>query len=126
MVVILEGVLVDVDEVVTKGRFGRTKVSGFNWSWLDIPLKNMVSIKRRFPETSMDVVTFMSEEAADNAANFFGRYGIGVNDVYYAKFEEWCWALSFRPEIVVVYDSDPERLHHYGQRGYSVVKGQPW
>lgn len=126
MVVVLEGVLVDIDEVIGKGRFGRTKVQGYNWSWLEVPLKNMVSVKRRFPDTSVDVVTFLSEEAADNAANFFSRYDIAVNDVYYADFKEWCWALSLKPEIVVVYDSDTERLHHYGQRGYAVVKGRPW
>lgn len=72
----------------------------------------------------MDVVTFMGEDSAERASTFFGKYGIDdFNDVYSADFKEWCWALSFRPEIVQVYDSDPERLHHYGQRGYAVVKG---
>jgi hypothetical protein len=125
IVVVLEGVLVDVDDVVTKGRFGRTKVSGRNWSWLDLPLRNMVSMKRRF-EIAVDVVTFMGEEACDNAAQFFGRHGIDVNEVYASDFEEFCWGLNLRPDIEQVYDSDDERLQRYGQRGYSVVKGSVW
>lgn len=127
MVAVLEGVLVDVDVVTSKGRFGREKVSGVNWSWLDLPLKNLVSIKRRFPDTAVDVVTFMGDDAAERAAQFFDRYGINdFNDVYSAEFDEWCWALSFRPEIVQVYDSDLDRLQRYGQVGYSVVKGGAW
>lgn len=124
MVAVLEGVLVDVETTKEKGRFGREKVTGVNWSWLDLPLKNLVSIKRRFPDVAVDVVTFMGEDSAERAAAFFSKYGIDdFNDVYAADFKEWCWALSFRPEIVQVYDSDMERLYHYGQRGYAVVKG---
>ena len=39
LVAVIEGVLVDVEEVTEKGRFGRTKVTGTNWTWLDVPLK---------------------------------------------------------------------------------------
>lgn len=127
LVAVLEGVLVDVSDVTSKGRFSREKVTGTNWSWLDLPLKNLVSIKRRFPDTAVDVVTFLGNDAADRASDFFGKYGIDdFNEVYAADFKEWCWALSFRPEIVQVYDSDLERLNQYGQRGYALVKGSAW
>lgn len=124
LVAVLEGVLVDVEVVTERGRFGREKVTGVNWSWLDLPLKNLVSIKRRFPDTAVDVVTFMGDDAAERASAFFAKYGIDdFNEVYAADFKEWCWALSFRPEIVQVYDSDMERLNQYGQRGFAVVRG---
>jgi len=125
MVAVLEGVLVDVETTTEKkGLFGREKVTGVNWSWLDLPLKNLVSIKRRFPDVAVDVVTFMGDDAAERASTFFNKYGIDdFNDVYAADFKEWCWSLSFRPEIVQVYDSSMERLYHYGQRGFAVVKG---
>lgn len=127
MVAVLEGVLIDVDTLTTKGRFGREKVTGTHWSWLDLPLKNLVSIKRRFPDTAVDVVTFLGDEAAERASKFFDKYGINdFNEVYAADFTEWCWALKFRPEIVQVYDSDRERLQRYGQAGYAVVKGGAW
>lgn len=125
LVAVLEGVLVDVDEVTEKGRFGRTKTVGINWSWLDVPLKSMVQMKRRFPDTAVDIVTFLGDGSAERATEFLNRYGLDdFNEVYDAKFDEWCWSLQFRPEIVQVYDSDLERLYHYGQRGYAVVKGR--
>ena len=127
LVAVLEGVLVDVDVATSKGRFGREKVTGVNWTWLDIPLKSLVQMKRRFPDVAVDIVTFLGQESADRAGDFLGRYGIDdFNDVYSAGFDEWCWALSFRPEIVQVYDSDMERLNNYGQRGIAVVKGSPF
>lgn len=123
MVAVLEGVLIDVDEVHAKGRFGKDKVTT-DWHWLDLPLKNLVSIKRRFPEAAVDIVTFLGDEAAERANGFLNRYGLDdFNEVYAADFKDWCWALPFRPDIVTVYDSDPDRLDHYGQRGYAVVKG---
>jgi hypothetical protein len=126
LIVILEGVLVDVVDLTGKGRFGRTKVTGTHWAWLDLPLKMMVSTKRRYEDVAIDVVTFLNQEAADAAADFLARYGIEMNEVYYTPFEEWCWALQFRPEIVTIYDSDQERLQHYGQKGFAVVKGGTW
>ena len=127
MVAVLEGVLADVEWQTEKGRFSREKRIGLQVGWLDLPLKNLVSIKRRHPDAAVDVVTFMGDEVAEFAAEFFNRYGIDdFNEVYAAEFKEWCWALSFRPEIVQVFDSDMERLHQYGQRGYAVQKGLPW
>ena len=91
LVAVLEGVLVDVSDVTSKGRFSREKVTGTNWSWLDLPLKNLVSIKRRFPDTAVDVVTFLGNDAADRASDFFSKYGIDdFNEVYAADFKEWC------------------------------------
>jgi len=126
LVAVLEGVLIDVEEVTEKGRFGRTKLTGYHWNWLDVPLKSLVQLKRRFPDAAVDIVTFMGEDAATRASDFLGRYGLDdFNEVYAAPFDEWCWSLQFKPEIVQVYDSDMERLYHYGQRGYAVVKGAP-
>ena len=123
LVAVIEGVLVDVEEVTEKGRFGRTKVTGTNWTWLDVPLKALVQMKRRFPDTAIDLVTFLGDDSAERAASFLNKYGLDdFNEVYAAQFDEWCWSLQFRPEIVQVYDSDMERLQRFGQRGYAVVK----
>jgi hypothetical protein len=126
MVIVLEGVLVDFDEQVAKGRFGRTKTVARNMVWLDLPLKQAANIKRRYPDIALDIVTFLGEDVAELAAGFFDRNGIDFNEVYAADFDEWCWALSFKPEITTIYDSEMERLMRYGQKGVAVTKGRPF
>lgn len=124
MVLVLEGVLVDLDESSRRVRLHREK--RVNYHWLDIPLKRLVYNKRTFDDMAIDVVTFVSEDVATDAAEFFNRIGVDVNACEYQPFEEWTFMLRYRPEIVAVYDSDQERLYRYGQRGIAVTKGSDW
>jgi hypothetical protein len=124
MVVILEGVLASVSPIErTTFLRRRTKVTGYNIQWYDVPLKRCVYLKDRFPESALDLVTFVSPDLRDDAANFLDEVGIPFNSLTYSSFEGWVWALRFRPDIRAIYDSDPFRLHYYGQLGTAVLRG---
>jgi hypothetical protein len=124
MVVVLEGVLVDLAEESKRVKLHREVSRSYHW--LDIPLKRLVYMKRTFEDTAIDVVTFLSEEVANTAAEFFNRIGIDINVCEYQPFDEWTFMLRYRPEIMAVYDSDKERLQRYGQKGVAVTKGSDW
>lgn len=124
MVIILEGVLASVEITTTVvGKLRRKESKTVAINWMETPLKRVADIKRRFPDTAVDVVTFLGEEVAHQADLFFNAIGLHVNTVQTVNFRDWCWALRFQPDIVTIYDSDPERLHLYGQRGVSVMMG---
>lgn len=119
--VVLEGVLCDVD-ITTSGKRWH-KQTQTHLDWLETPLKGLVDMRRKFPETAIDVVTFISEAVCEHAAQFFNRNGITVNRVYYEDIAEFAMMLRFRIDVVSIYDSAPERLDVFGQKGISVVKG---
>jgi len=120
MVVVLEGVLVDIEETTT-GRIRKETTRSYHW--LETPLKRLVYLRRTYPDTSIDIVTFISSEVATHAADFLDRHDIPITSSEYHTFSEWAWSLRLHPEIVAIYDSDPERLHKYGQLGVAVVRG---
>lgn len=124
LVVVLEGVLVDLEETSKRVRLHKERKVSYHW--LDVPLKRLVYMKRTFEDTAIDVVTFISEEVASDAAEFFNRVSIDVNNCEYQPFDEWTFMLRYRPEVAAVYDSDMERLGHYGQKGVAVTKGSDW
>ena len=97
-----------------------------SYHWLETPLKRLVYLRSAFPDTCIDVVTFVSEEIANHAADFFDRHDIPVTSCEYHTFSDWTWSLRLHPEIVAVYDSEQSRLMRYGQKGVAVVKGSDW
>lgn len=120
--VVLEGVLADIT-VTETGRWKKRVDTTVEWR--ELPLKSIQQLKSRFPEVSIDVVTFLGQDVLERAADFFGRAGIMVNSIYTEDFDQWTWSLRFRHDIVTIYDSDMDRLMKYGQKGVSVVKGSP-
>jgi hypothetical protein len=121
LTVVLEGVLANV-EITTTGKRWK-KQTQTHLDWMELPLKGMVSMRRLFPETAIDVLTFISEEVCEAAAQFFLRHGIAVNRVYFENYDTFCTMLKFRIDVVAIYDSDQERLNGFGQVGKSVVRG---
>lgn len=121
LTVVLEGVLAEVD-VTTSGKRWR-KETQTHIGWFETPLKGLVDMRRKFPDTAIDVVTFTSKEIAEAAAQFFLRHNIAANSVYYEDYDEFCLMLRFRIDAVSIYDSDEQRLQGFGQKGISVVKG---
>lgn len=121
LTVVLEGVLCNV-EITETGKRWR-KQTQTHLDWLETPLKGLVDMRRRFPETAIDVVTFISEDIAEAAAQFFLRHDIAANRVYYEKLDDFTLFLRFRIDVVSIYDSNPDRLAIFGQKGMSVVKG---
>jgi len=69
------------------------------------------------------VVTFISQEVADLAADWFDKYHVEVSTTTYVDFGMFCQSLQWTTEIDRVIDSDPHRLQKYGQRGYATTNG---
>jgi hypothetical protein len=128
IVVVLEGVLASISEIEEPSRFlRRPKVTGYNLHWHDAPLKRLVTMKTLYPNTGIDVVTFISQDVADDAADFFNRINLAVSDsVEYHPFLPWSSALRYQTNIGMIVDSDEDRLNSYGQLGRAVTRGMDW
>lgn len=123
-VIVVEGVLCRVDEVVEQRRFRGDRVTGYNASWYDVPLKRLMYMKDRWPETAQDLVTFVSESFMDQAAEFLDAVGMQYDTVRYTTFPMFTTTLRYQRDLQAVYDSDPARLDRYGQLGHAVVAGE--
>jgi len=121
IVVVLEGVLAVVT-AVESGRMFLRKTTSHDISWLNVPLKRLATMLRHY-DIDCDVVTFTSQEVADEAAEFFNDIGLHVSSVQYQPFHRWAQTLPFMT-VQQVLDSDQERLDHYGQLGRSVTQGE--
>jgi hypothetical protein len=126
--VVLEGVLADVTPITRTRRFRSEETTGYNLHWLDIPLRRLATVKRRYPQLQIDLLTFISEDVADDAAQFLDGAAIPYDSLSYWRFEQWVSVLPYQEEgsLTAVYDSDPDRLDQYGQLGRAVIKGQDW
>lgn len=123
MIVVLEGVMADVTETRSGGRL-RTKTVTRSYDWHQLPIKRLSYLRNNWPGSSIEVITFVSQEVADEAADFFERTGIAVSSVSYRPFKQWVMEILWQQDIAVIYDSDPERISQYGQKGYQVERGQ--
>ena len=73
----------------------------------------------RWPNYEVEIVTFNSQKLADEAAEFLNDAGIPYASIGYrimARVHRRCVPAG-HPAI---YDSDPQRLDHYGQLGIAV------
>jgi hypothetical protein len=123
-IVVVEGVLCRVDTVIQSRRLRADKVTGYNASWYDVPIKRLLYLKDRWPDTGQDLVTFVSQDFADQAASFLDEVGLQYDEINYRKFSDFTTTLIFQRDVQAVYDSDPARLDRYGQLGHAVVAGE--
>jgi hypothetical protein len=126
-VVVVEGVLCRVEPVLAKKRFRPStalKVTGYNAQWYDVPLKRLLYMKDRWPDTAQDLVTFVSQEFCDQAADFLDECGLQYDEIRYWEFASFASTLRYKQDIQSVYDSDPARLDRYGQLGHAVVRDE--
>jgi len=123
-VVVVEGVLCRADPVLKPRRLRRDEVIGFNIQWYDVPLKRLLYMKDRWPNTAQDLITFVSQEFCDQAADFLDEAGMQYDEISYRTFDSFVTTLRYKPDIQSVYDSDPARLDRYGQLGHAVVPGE--
>ena len=119
IVVVLEGVLAAVTPITT-GRLA-WKTTTHTIDWLNVPLKRLATMTRAF-DVDVDVITFTTQEVADEAAEFFNDIGLHISTVGYQAFDRWTQTLPFQV-VQQVIDSDPDRLDRYGQLGRSVTMG---
>lgn len=123
-VVVVEGVLCRVEPVLRERRLRKSVVTGFNAQWYDVPLKRLLYMKDRWPNTAQDLVTFLGQEFCDQAAEFLDEAGLQYDEIHYTKLDTFANTLRYKPDIQSVYDSDPARLDRFGQLGHAVVPGE--
>lgn len=124
-VVVIEGVLCRVEPVERQHRWPRrSEVTGYNVQWYDVPLKRLLYMKDRWPNTAQDLITFQSQKFCDQAAEFLEEAGLQYDDISYRSFDTFVTTLRYKSDIQTVYDSDPARLDRYGQLGHAVVPGE--
>ena len=125
IVVVMEGVLAVVTPIIERtGLLRRQEVTGHSIVWKRDPLARIATTKRRWPDTSFDVVTFVSQAVADEAAEFFLEAGIPIDTVSHHRLDRYTSLLPFQSDITMVLDSDGGRLDRYGQLGHAVVFGK--
>lgn len=124
-VIVLEGVLATIEPLTEHRRRwrGGDKVTGHSFHWLDTPLRRLATNKRRFPEVGAEIVTFISEEVAAQAADFLDTVPVDYDSLKYVDLGQFCTLLPYREALQVVYDSDEGRLNRYGQVGRTVIRG---
>ena len=124
-IVVLEGVLCQINPITVERRLRRPKVVGSNLTWLDLPMRRLATMRRRFPDTGCEIVTFHSEDIAEFASDYLDQAGINLCDsLSYHPLDIWVSLLPFQDGVQAVYDSDSDRLDKYGQLGRAVVRGE--
>ena len=88
LVVVLEGVIATVTPIIEEHRWRADKHLGWNYTWHEMPLKRMANIYRRYPDIAVEVLTFLSQDVADLAADFFNDTGIPFDEVSYHQFSQ--------------------------------------
>ena len=119
IIVVLEGMLV---RPTYAGRLRKHLVPAEEWAWQSQPLKHLWDYTNR-QNLAVEVVTFLSEEVCDEAADWMSRYDVPAAAVDYADLDWFCRSLTWRPEVTYVVDSDPVRFRRYGQKGFAATFG---
>ena len=124
LIVVLEGVLaLVVDEKhVTRWRHRDVTVA-YHVQWYETPLKRLAMMQDQYPNYRVEIVTFKSQKLADLAAEFMNDAGIPYSAIEYRTWQEFTTLLKFQRDITAIYDTEPERLHFYGQLGIATVRG---
>jgi len=122
---VLEGVLANVHIAHHPRRFRRSYDVN-HVHWYEIPLKRMIVTKERYPQYELNVITFLGDELAEQAAAYLDIAGAPYDEIKAWEFDTFCTVLPVLRRVRAVYDSDPERLDHYGQAGVAVVAGNDW
>jgi len=118
IIVVLEGVLT---QPVLRKRLilSNQWTPATTWAW------NMLGLKQAYRWTTqgidVEVVTFLGEEVADDASDFLNNADVAVGGVIPYDYNVFCSTLVLKTfRVLGVYDSDPDRINHYGQRGILV------
>lgn len=131
-IVVLEGMLAHIPESKMKTLKGKVWNRGFQpppppadeWDWSTLSIKQVNDYARRL-NVGIDVVTFISQAVADQAAEWLSKYEIEVRSVEYADLDLFCTSLVWR-DVERIVDSDRNRLMRYGQLGFAATHGGPF
>ena len=124
IVLVIEGVLCTRTERRGEARrFRKSPILSYHIQWHELPLKRCVMIKHRYPDMGLDLVTFIDQAFADEAAEYLDALNIPYDSIKYTPYETFATALRFQSDIQAVYDSSPGRLSRFGQVGVNIVAG---
>jgi hypothetical protein len=99
-----------------------TPMDADDWDWSLITVKTIQ--RYAYNSVPVEIITFVSQEVADLAAEWFQRYDVEVANVTYYDFKTFCRSLTWRRNnIQEVIDTQPDRLEHYGQFGRQILFG---
>lgn len=127
LIIVLEGVLaLVVQERQHTGRFRRTDTITYHIMWHEVPIKRFIVTKERYPHYELEIVTFLGESLADQAAQYLQRMNVPYDSINYESIDDFVMMLPYQRNVRAVYDSDPENLHRFGQVGVAVVRGEDW
>lgn len=127
LIIVLEGVLaLVVLEHQHTGRFRRTDTITYHIMWHEVPIKRLIVTKERYPHYEIEIVTFLSESVASQAAEYLQRMDVPFNSINYRDEDEFIAMLPYQRNVRAIYDSEPERLYRFGQSGVQVIRGNDW
>jgi hypothetical protein len=125
-VIVLEGMLVSIptrSHGLLRKKVETAPASEWAWSRNTIGRINYSASKFNMV---IDVVTFLSQEVADTAAEWLLKYDVRVSGVEFFEFDLFCQALSWKPDVERVIDSSHDRLSKYGIKAYETMFGGPF
>lgn len=92
------------------------------WNWSLVAIKSIVDRMNRL-NSPVDLITYLGDDFRDTAADWLERYDVPVSSIASVDFGAFTESLKWRPEVMYVFDDDPDRIAHYGQKGY-LVQGE--
>jgi len=123
-IVVIEGVLAQVHPIREQKLLRRERVTGYHIAWNEIPLKRCIYLKERWPDTALELVTFVSADLLETCLDFLSDTRIPYDGASYQPFDKFCNSLRYQQDVQTVFDSDMERLQSYGQKGVAVLRGE--
>jgi hypothetical protein len=124
VLVVLEGVLAQIPPPETEGWFRKRLIwtTPDHWGWSRHAMK-VINDKAYRLSLPMEVITFTDPWVAEEATEWLDKYSVAVAGCQHYVFDYFCESLTWRPNVQAIVDSDPNRIHRYGQRGYQTVWG---
>jgi len=90
------------------------------WEWAINTVKTIM--RYAYNSVPVEVITFLSQDVADEASIWFLRYDVEVASCEYYRYDHFCRGLTFRRRnIQEIIDTDQERVLHYGQLGRVIL-----
>ena len=122
ILVVIEGVLcLPIQEQTRK--WGRQRTVAYHINWYEVPLKRLIVVNERNPDLDVELISFMSQDFVDRAAEYLDMAEVPYSSIKYWDFNAFAGVLKFQRRLRAIYDSDPERLQRYGQVGIQVQPG---
>ena len=123
ILLVLEDTLAKVTGTMKRNGLSRkvwTPNDADEWEWGLITVKTIQ--RYSYNSVPVEVITYLSIEVAELAAQWFQRYDVEVASVEYYELKHFQRSLTWRRNgIQRVIDTNPERLLHYGQLGHQIL-----